>query len=53
MFSEEDKKEETEETSTDEIDEVFDDFESRENIVGLFDLLLKIDRRINPEMYND
>jgi hypothetical protein len=28
---------------------VFDDPESRRNIVGLFDLLLKIDRRLNGQ----
>jgi hypothetical protein len=28
---------------------VFDDPESRRNIVGLFDLLLKIDRRLNAQ----
>lgn len=33
------------------IDDIFVDFESRSNIVGLFDLLLKIDRRNNPQRY--
>lgn len=27
------------------------DFESRENLVGLFELLLKIDKRVNPDNY--
>lgn len=31
--------------------QVFDDSESRHNIVGLFDLLLKMDQRNNPELY--
>lgn len=31
--------------------EIFDDFESRSNFVGLFNLLLKIDRRVNPHLY--
>ena len=30
---------------------VFDDFEARSNFVGLFDLLYKIDRRVNPHLY--
>ncbi|MFA5030259.1 MAG: hypothetical protein WC495_01575 [Patescibacteria group bacterium] len=30
---------------------IFTDFESKSNIIGLFDLLLKIDRRNNPELY--
>jgi len=29
------------------------DFEARSNLVGFFDLLLKIDRRINPERYEN
>lgn len=33
------------------IAEIFDDFQSRQNIVGLYDLLYKIDRRVNPELY--
>ena len=32
------------------IDEIFSDFESRSNIVGLFDLLLKIAKR-NPKLW--
>jgi len=28
------------------------DFESRQNLVGFFELLLKIDRRVNPDKYN-
>lgn len=31
---------------------VFEDFEARQNIVGLFDLLLKIDHRTNPQIYD-
>jgi len=27
------------------------DFEARQNIVGFFDLLLKIDKRNNPQIY--
>jgi len=38
-------------TRSEAIDKIFDDPESRRNIVGLFDLLLKIDRRINPDLY--
>lgn len=29
------------------------DFESRQNLVGLFELLLTIDKRVNPEIYNN
>jgi len=29
----------------------FGDFEVRRNIVGLYDLLYKIDRRTNPHLY--
>lgn len=29
----------------------FGDFESRSNIVGLYNLLLRIDRRSNPQNY--
>jgi hypothetical protein len=32
-------------------EDIFSDFEARSNIVGLFELLLKIDRRTNPENY--
>lgn len=32
--------------------EIFEDFEARSNIIGLFDLLLKIDRRVNPHLYD-
>lgn len=27
------------------------DFESRQNLVGFFELLLRIDKRINPDNY--
>ena len=33
--------------------QVFEDFEAKSNIVGLYDLLFKIDRRVNPHLYND
>jgi hypothetical protein len=33
--------------------QVFDDFNSRSNIVGLYDLLYKIDKRVNPHLYDD
>lgn len=29
------------------------DFESKQNLVGFFDLLLKIDMRINPDLYKE
>lgn len=28
-----------------------DEFEAQQNLNGFFDLLLKIDRRINPQLY--
>ena len=34
-----------------EVDSIFDDPEAQRNVVGLFDLLLKIDRRLNPQTY--
>ncbi len=34
-----------------DLESVFDDFEARSNIVELFDLLLKIDKRLNPDNY--
>lgn len=29
------------------------DFESKQNLVGFFDLLLKIDMRVNPDLYRE
>lgn len=29
------------------------DFQSKQNLVGFFDLLLKIDMRINPDLYKE
>ncbi len=29
------------------------DFESKQNLVGFFDLLLKIDMRVNPDLYKE
>jgi hypothetical protein len=31
---------------------VFDDFEAKSNFVGLYNLLLTIDRRTHPELYD-
>lgn len=31
---------------------VFDDFEAKSNLVGLYNLLLTIDRRTHPELYD-
>ena len=36
--------------SQEKVDEIFSDFESRSNIVGLYDLLLKIAKR-NPKLW--
>ena len=29
------------------------DFQSDRNAIGLFELLLKVDKRINPDLYKD
>lgn len=39
------------EYSDTEADAIFEDFEAKTNFVGLYDLLLKIDRRENPQLY--
>ena len=36
-----------------EIEEKDFDFEARSNLVGFFDLLLKVDKRVNPHLYED
>jgi hypothetical protein len=36
-----------------EINKVYEDAEAERNIVGFFDLLLKVDRRNNPHFYPD
>jgi len=41
----------TENENNKKASEIFEDYEARSNIVGLFDLLLKIDRRVNPKLY--
>jgi len=51
MFLEQETTKE-EKVSNKQVDEIFDDFESRNNIVGFYDLLLKIDRRVNPHLYD-
>lgn len=33
------------------VDKIFDDFEAKRNLVGLYSLLLQIDKRINPHLY--
>lgn len=33
------------------VNEIFEDFESKSNIVGLYALLLRIDKRENPHLY--
>ena len=34
------------------IEAIFADFEARNNFVGVFEVLLKVDRRISPENYD-
>jgi hypothetical protein len=36
----------------DEIERIFDDFEARQNLVGLYELAYKVDRRVNPQLYD-
>lgn len=50
MFCQKDNKEKEHAISQEKIDEIFSDFESRSNIVGLYDLLLKIAKR-NPKLW--
>ncbi len=33
-------------------DAVFDDAESQDNLVGFYNLLLTIDKRVNPQLYD-
>jgi hypothetical protein len=35
-----------------EVDAIFANHESKSNLVGLYSLLLKIDRRQNPQLYD-
>ena len=50
MFRQKDDKKREPTISQEKMDEIFSDFESRSNIVGLFDLLLKIAKR-NPKLW--
>ena len=50
MLRKKDDKEKSGTISQEKVDEIFSDFESRSNIVGLFDLLLKIAKR-NPKLW--
>ncbi len=50
MFLRNKNKQKIESISQEKVDEMFSDFESRSNIVGLYDLLLKIAKR-NPKLW--
>ena len=50
MLPKKDDKRKEPTISQEKVDEIFSDFESRSNIVGLFDLLLKIAKR-NPKLW--
>lgn len=50
MLPKKDEKKEQPTISQEKVDEIFSDFESRSNIVGLYDLLLKIAKR-NPKLW--
>ena len=50
MLPKKDDKQKKPTISQEKVDEIFSDFESRSNIVGLFDLLLKIAKR-NPKLW--
>lgn len=43
------KKERNEPQEIELIKQIFEDYEAKNNLVGLFNLLLQIDRRINPK----
>ena len=34
-----------------EIDKVSPEYEARHNLIGLFSVLLEVDRRVNPHLY--
>ena len=38
--------------ASEKLEEIFDDFEARGNLVGLFELAYKVDRRVNPQLYD-
>ena len=50
MLRKKDDNEKGRTISQEKVDEIFSDFESRSNIVGLYDLLLKIAKR-NPKLW--
>ena len=50
MFYKKDDKRKEPTISQEKVGEIFSDFESRSNIVGLYDLLLKIAKR-NPKLW--
>ena len=50
MFRKKDDNQKDQMISQEKVDEIFSDFESRSNIVGLYDLLLKIAKR-NPKLW--
>ena len=50
MLPKKDNKQKEPIISQENVDEIFSDFESRSNIVGLYDLLLKIAKR-NPKLW--
>lgn len=52
MLSAEDKGKWVRAMSERQAKEIFEDYEAKSNLVGLFDLLLKIDRRVNPQLYS-
>lgn len=50
MLAPKNNKRKEQELSQEKIDEIFSDFDARSNIVGLYDLLLKIAKR-NPKLW--
>ena len=38
--------------TSEKLDEIFNDFEARGNLVALFELAYKVDRRVNPQLYD-
>jgi hypothetical protein len=36
-----------------EVEQIFGDFEARQNIIALYELAYKVDRRINSHLYDE
>ena len=52
MLAPKNNKRKEQKLSQEKVDEIFSDFDARSNIVGLYDLLLKIAKR-NPKLWEE